>query len=150
MALPVKRKAMAYITHGNRLLVFREPDFPEAGVQVPGGSMSPDERPEETVMREAFEETGLSELRLATYLGDVQRDFSSRGRFEIHHRHYFHLTIDGDVAESWQHVESDPSEGVHESILFELFWADLPDGVPQLIAHMDEKLPELLTVLGYF
>ena len=34
-----KQKAFAYITHGNRLLVFRHVHHPEAGVQVPVGTV---------------------------------------------------------------------------------------------------------------
>ena len=148
MALPVKLKVMAYITNGTRLLVFRQPDFPEAGIQVPGGSVSPDEPLDLAVIREAYEETGLENLRLEAFLGDTRHDFSPRGRFEIHHRNYYHLTVSSDVQETWHHHEADPSEGVHDRILFELFWADLPDGVPQLISDMDEMLPPLVSRMG--
>jgi 8-oxo-dGTP pyrophosphatase MutT (NUDIX family) len=148
MALPVKLKVMAYITHGTRLLVFREPDFPDAGIQVPGGSVSPAEPLDTAVMREAREETGLESLQLEAFLGETRHDFSPRGRFEIHHRHYFHLTVSGHVQETWHHHETDPSEGVHDSILFELFWVELPDGVPPLISDMDEMLPQLASRMG--
>jgi len=143
MTLPVKLKVMAYITHGSRLLVFRQPEFPEAGIQVPGGSVSPDEPLDAAVLREAHEETGLSGLQIEAFLGDVIHDFSPRSRYEIHHRHYYHLTTSGEVAERWNCYENDPSEGDHTSILFDLFWVDLPDGVPPLIAHMDEMIPYL-------
>jgi 8-oxo-dGTP pyrophosphatase MutT (NUDIX family) len=149
MALPVKLKVLAYVTHGNRLLVFRQPNFPEAGIQVPGGSVHSGESLNGAVMREAVEETGLSGLRPGSYLGDVKQDHSSRGRFEIHHRHYYHLTTEGDVPEVWQHTELDPSEGDYDSVLFELFWVELPDGVPPLISEMDQKIPELLVALGF-
>lgn len=33
------RKVFAYITHGDEIVVFEEPDFPEAGTQVPGGTL---------------------------------------------------------------------------------------------------------------
>lgn len=149
MALPVSLKVKAYITHGSRLLVFRQPDFPEAGIQVPGGSVNDRERLEEAVMREAYEETGITNLKLGAYLGDIKQDLTPRGRHEIHHRHYYHLLADGDVPETWQHVESDPSEGDYDSVLFELYWVELPDGVPPLISSMDEKIPALLRVMGY-
>ena len=38
-----KRKVLAYITQGDRLLVFRQPDYLSWGVQVPGGSIEPGE-----------------------------------------------------------------------------------------------------------
>ena len=34
MILPVRRTVKAYITHRQRLLVFRQPDFPDAGIQA--------------------------------------------------------------------------------------------------------------------
>jgi 8-oxo-dGTP pyrophosphatase MutT (NUDIX family) len=145
LTLPVKLKVMAYITHGTRLLVFRQPEFPDAGIQVPGGSVDPGEPLDCAVLREAREETGLSQLRLEALLGDVRHDWSARGRYEIHHRHYFHLSVTGHLQQTWPHYETDPSEGAHDSILFELFWVDLPDGVPPLISHMDEMLPQLVS-----
>ena len=56
----LKRKAYAYITYEDRLLVFSHPHAPEAGIQVPGGTLNDDERPEDAVTREAREETGLT------------------------------------------------------------------------------------------
>ncbi|MCI0690634.1 NUDIX hydrolase [candidate division KSB1 bacterium] len=54
----LKHKVFAYITHGHRLLVFRHADFPKAGIQVPAGTIQPNERPDEAVLREVYEETG--------------------------------------------------------------------------------------------
>ena len=33
----IKRKVYAYLVHAGKLRVFRHRDFPEAGIQVPGG-----------------------------------------------------------------------------------------------------------------
>jgi 8-oxo-dGTP diphosphatase len=146
---PITYKALAYITNRDRLLVFRQPDFPDAGIQIPGGSMDPDELPAAAALREAFEETGLSELTMSSYLGRVEHDLTRYGQVGWLHRHYFHLTIDGDVPETWQHRELFPSEGEHESVLFEFFWVELPDAVPPMIGDRDEMIPELLRALGY-
>ena len=40
---PVIKKVFAYITNQNRLLVFRHLDFPEAGIQVPAGTVMANE-----------------------------------------------------------------------------------------------------------
>lgn len=144
----VKRRAMAYITHGEQLLVFRHVNDPEAGIQVPGGTVEPDEQPVDAVLREAFEETGLEGLRLGAFLGEAEFDLTPYGRDGIQHRFYYHVTADGPVPEVWQHIERDPSEGDEEEILFECYWVELPEGVPELIASMDEKLPELLAMMG--
>ena len=52
----------AYITRAEQLLVFKQVDFPEAGIQIPGGTIESGELPEDPVLREAFEETGLKRL----------------------------------------------------------------------------------------
>jgi 8-oxo-dGTP pyrophosphatase MutT (NUDIX family) len=41
-------------------LIFSHPDYPEAGLQVPAGTLEPGEHPEAGVLREAYEETGLT------------------------------------------------------------------------------------------
>jgi len=65
-----KNKMLVYITHANRLLVFRHPHHPEAGIQVPTGTIEQGESPEDAALREAFEETGLSNLEIGTFLGE--------------------------------------------------------------------------------
>jgi len=144
----VRRKAFAYITHGSRLLVFSHPHAPEAGIQVPAGTIRPGERPEEAVMREAVEETGLAGLRLAAYLGEARRDMSDFGLDEIHHRHFYHLRCESDPPERWQHHEADAGDGSAEPILFEFFWARLPHGVPELIADHGCLIPRLVERLA--
>ncbi len=127
-------KAFAYITHRERLLVFRHPDAPEAGIQVPAGTIKPGETPEEAVLREVMEETGLVELSLVGKLGISDFDMSPFGKPEVQRRHFFHLRLEEAPPETWRHEERDPSEGGDASIVFEFFWAPLPDGLPQLIA----------------
>lgn len=47
------KKAFTYILYGERILLFREPDFPEAGLQVLAGTVDPGGSPEQTLWREA-------------------------------------------------------------------------------------------------
>jgi 8-oxo-dGTP pyrophosphatase MutT (NUDIX family) len=140
---PTIRKAFAYITHRDRLLVFSHPLEPSAGLQVPAGTMLDGEAPEVGALREAREETGLEDLRVVRFLGEMQRNRADVGKAEIHHRFFFHLICHGDPPERWQHYEPDPSDG-SESPLFEFRWARLPDGVPDLIAGHGEMLPALI------
>ncbi|MDP9356129.1 MAG: NUDIX domain-containing protein [Chloroflexota bacterium] len=142
-----KRKAFAYITHGDRLLVFRHPAVADAGIQVPAGSVREGETPNDAVMREAHEETGLSGLMLVRPLGEQQRDMSDFGLDEMHHRYFFHLRCTREPRSVWQHYERDPSDGSSAPILFEFFWARLPDGVPILIADHDKQIPQLIELL---
>lgn len=145
----VKNKVFAYITHSNHLLVFTHPHVPEAGIQVPAGTVEAGEQPEEAVMREAFEETGLTELTLDCFLGTQERDLSDFGLDEIHHRRFYHLRCSGNAPATWQHEERFPSDDAqHVPILFEFFWVQLPDGVPPLIADHGVMLPKLFEMLS--
>lgn len=64
------QKVTAFITRkrlfGTQLLVFQHPT---AGIQLPAGTVEMGEDLETAVLREAFEETGLSQLNLKKYLG---------------------------------------------------------------------------------
>lgn len=116
-------KALAYITHGQRLLVFRQPDFPDAGIQVPGGSVEAGEALEAAALREAREETGLGELVVQSYLGSVEYEL----KVDVgppHLRHFFHLAYGGQSRARWEHVESRPSLG-GPPVRFELWWEPL-------------------------
>jgi 8-oxo-dGTP diphosphatase len=145
-------KAFAYITYQDKLLVFSHPDFPEAGIQVPAGTIKPGEAPEEAAWREAEEETGLKGLRLAHFLGEQVRDMADCGLDEIHHRYFYHFECTSEPPTVWRHNEDDPSDGSPAPIVFELFWANLPDGVPPLttdhgfmLARLEEHgIPEKL------
>ena len=79
----IRRKAFAYITQGHRLLVFTHPDAPEAGTQVPAGTIEHGETPEDAALREAREETGLSLLTVVRFLGTSRYDRSLFGRDEV-------------------------------------------------------------------
>ena len=143
-----RQKVYAYITHRDRLLVFTQPaTLEESGIQVPGGTMEPDEEPEQAVMREAYEETGLDGLEFVRFLGSRDRDFRPFGDDEIHHRHFFHLTCTETPPEQWDHFEQYPSDGSPGPIRFSLFWAVLPDDVPELVGEMGALLPELMESL---
>ena len=139
----LKQKAFAYITYGDSLLVFSHPDFPEAGIQVPAGTIEPGEEPGAAALREAYEETGLSGLRLVTPLGEQVRDATPFGKDEVHHRYFFHLRCTETPPQTWRHWEESPSDG-SERVAFDFFWAPLPDGVPPLIAGHDAYLPLLI------
>jgi 8-oxo-dGTP pyrophosphatase MutT (NUDIX family) len=148
MMTPVIHKVFAYITHRNRLLVFRHVDFPEAGIQVPAGTVKPGEDLTVAVLREAQEETGLPDLTTKTYLGQQIRNMEDVGKLEIHHRHFYHLVCGGEPPDQWHHDETDPSEGGSSPIRFAFFWAAIPDEVPELICDHGILLPNLEKAMG--
>lgn len=139
----VVRKAFAYVTSGSRLLVFTHPLFPEAGIQVPAGTMKPGERPADAALREAIEESGLPTLRIERFIGRDVFDARTVGREEYNDRWFFHIVCEGDVPETWSHGEHDASDGTSGIIPFDFFWVDLASGVPSLIAGHGRFIPEL-------
>jgi ADP-ribose pyrophosphatase YjhB (NUDIX family) len=131
-------KVYAYITHGDDLLVFEQPDAAAAGVQVPGGSVEARETLIDAVMREAREESGLEELRCVRFLGS--RVFAPTPGM-IHRRHFFHLESPNRVAETWDHLEEHPSSG-GAPIAFRLRWVSRVTR-PRLAAELDVLLDQL-------
>jgi 8-oxo-dGTP pyrophosphatase MutT (NUDIX family) len=146
--IPVRRKAFAYITFGTRLLLFTHPDVPEAGIQVPAGTMEAGESPIEAVLREATEETGLTDLRVVRWIGRALFDARPYGRHEFNDRWFFHLECGDSPPETWEHGEHFPSDGSPGPILFRFFWVDLASDVPDLTAGHDRFIPELRRILA--
>jgi 8-oxo-dGTP pyrophosphatase MutT (NUDIX family) len=140
MSSRITEKVIAYITSADRLLVFAHPYHPEAGIQVPAGTVEPGEPIEAAVLREAREETGLEELEIRAYLGAQVHDLAAYGRSGLLRRHFFHLVFHGEAPSRWTHFEMHPSEGAPDPIEFELYWVQLPSEVPNLAGQQDELL----------
>jgi ADP-ribose pyrophosphatase YjhB (NUDIX family) len=62
------RRVVAYVLRDRELLVFEHRDFPDAGTQVPAGTVEENEAVEVAVVREVCEETGVY-ARLVRELG---------------------------------------------------------------------------------
>lgn len=140
-------KVAAYITCENQLLVFTHVDYPQAGIQVPAGTVAEEESLDDAVLRKAFEETGLPNLQIKSFLGTRIYDLPSvDGRDNVIHRHYYHLKLPAPIKiHRWQHWEKSPSEGTVEPILFELFWVSLTEEIPELSGELGDLLDDLIT-----
>jgi len=143
----IVHKVLAYITHRDRLLVFSHPYAPEAGIQVPGGTVREGEQPALAVVREAAEETGLNCLRMHAFLGQFDQYVPEHD--ELWRRHLYHLVCEGQPPSRWRHQEAEPADGSPGPITFEFFWVRLPDEVPALAPGHDRMLPELLALLSH-
>ncbi|WP_437292815.1 NUDIX hydrolase [Sorangium sp. So ce426] len=140
-------KAFAYITNGGRLLVFEHADFPEAGLQVPAGTILPGEPPDTAVVREAREETGLGAFSAVEFIGTSEFDARRMGKEEMHLRHFFHLPVVAPVPERWRHHERDGSDGAREPIAFDLYWLPMSIAAARLIADHGQLIAALRDVL---
>jgi 8-oxo-dGTP diphosphatase len=140
MSEVVVRKVVAYVTQGDRLLVFRHTRHPEAGIQVPAGTIEEREGPGQAVLREVWEETGLDGLEIRSVLGMRRISLLVGGRAEVHVRHFFHLVLRGEAPARWTHFEEHPSDGSPAPIEFEFYWVRFPGEVPELAGGQGELL----------
>jgi 8-oxo-dGTP pyrophosphatase MutT (NUDIX family) len=122
------------------LLVFEHaPEYPTAGIQVPAGGLETGETIKAGALREAFEETGLTDLTFQSYLGSNKHFYGSR-KPQIWHFVWLTTT---DSRDSWEHLaEEDPEESYTFYHRFE--------PLENVVLHydMDAMLPELAQQLG--
>jgi len=131
-------KALAYVTCEGHLLVFRQPEAPTQGVQVPGGSIEPSEDPLQAAVRETREETGLLDLETQAYLGCAKYELKVDPG-PPHLRHYVHLTCAARREQRW--VWTERASGSRGAVR-ELWWEPLQSVT--LDWEMDALLPRLL------
>lgn len=114
----LKKKVIVYVISDYKLLVFRHVDFSyeEVGIQVPAGTIEPNESPEAAAIRELQEETGYSCFKILTKLGIQEYDMTPYRR-EIQERHFFLAEPTESLPERWVSNEG--------SINFECFWIPL-------------------------
>jgi ADP-ribose pyrophosphatase YjhB (NUDIX family) len=138
-------KVIAYVTREREgrteLLVFKHRDSPEAGVQVPAGTMHEGESPEEGLVREVLEETGLGDLEVGELLAVYEIIHPVSGR--THRRHVFHMTAPAKTPDAWEWLETGGGEMTEEEgFLFQLYWVDL-QGQIELAGNQGDYLPLL-------
>lgn len=138
--LPLHAKVVAYITRGHELLVFTQPEFPEAGTQVPAGTLEPGEDPAIGVLREIQEETGL-ELSNPVLLEVYECDLRP-WKEERHLRHVFHVIAPENTPDAWTCWERHACDGT-DSIEFHLRWVNMFDMPEELAGYQGDVLPKL-------
>ena len=116
------------------LLLFTHVDYPDAPIQIPGGSIEPDEDPLLAAKRELAEESGLVGLPLLRYLGVSEADSTSVPK-AVQQRHCYLFDGSG-LADHWVHTV----EGIGEDLglRFEYRW------------HVISPEFRLVNDLGYF
>jgi 8-oxo-dGTP diphosphatase len=141
--IPTVAKVAAFVTSGDRLLVFRKPLHPGTGTQVPAGTVEQGESPEDAVIRECSEETGLVGFKLLRLLHHGLVDMRRFGRDELHDRWCFHLAPPPQIPEAWRHGEAHPSSGPDAYIPYDFFWMPLAEAERQLRAENHPALAAL-------
>jgi ADP-ribose pyrophosphatase YjhB (NUDIX family) len=141
----ILHKVVAYITRergGRReLLVFRHRDFPDAGVQVPAGTVNDGEAIEDALAREVLEETGLAGVDIVRKLGVFHYRHPVTKR--LHVRNVFHLRAAPDTPDAWEWTETSGGHAPEEEwYVFCFYWADLAGHI-ELAGHQADYLTEL-------
>lgn len=126
-------KALAHITrqHNNdaQLLVFTHRDYPEAGLQIPAGTVEEGEEIEHALFREIQEESGLvpDDLKLIRKLAV----FESQEWGTI--RHVFHLATTKPLPDSWNCLtndyDNDEARARDERLVFCYRWESLKNKI---------------------
>lgn len=128
-------KVLAYITRGDELLVFEHAGNPDAGIQVPAGTVEPGESLEKAVLREVQEETGLDITDQPRSLGRFE--WFRKDRNEIHGRNVFHFEIETDE-EEWLHAVD--GKGEDQELVFQFYWLPIAKVAPILAADQGAYL----------
>lgn len=139
------RKVLIYATSAKGLLVFDEPEFPHVALQVPGGTVEPDEPIEAAALREFEEETGLALSLPPTLIETVDYSFTRDGVMHTHRRSYFHVQLGNDLPTEWRHHEMMAFDG-SPPIEFRFFWLPIQQAKSSLGYGMDALLNRLAGV----
>ena len=139
MTVLYKKKVHAYVTREKegamQLLVFKHRDTPEAGIQVPGGTVDEGETLEAAILREVQEESGLRHLCIERFLADYIIHVKEKKEYQK--CHFFHVTLLTDVKDSWEHIVSAGEED--EGLVFCYEWIDIAK-YPELAGKQGEFL----------
>ncbi len=138
---------LAYVTciieGAPQLLVHRHRDFPEAGLQVPAGTIDAGEAPEAAVVRELWEESGLKEVHLRAMIGRYVYKAQWDGSF--HDRHVFHIEYLGPKTEAWDHEVS--AGQLDKGLVFRYEWLPLAGDI-DLAGGQGDQLKALIARIG--
>ncbi|MEH1916732.1 NUDIX hydrolase [Nostoc sp.] len=139
---PIIKKAIAYVTNKDELMVFTHTDFPDAGVQVPAGTVEESEEPSEAVLREVYEESGVKGVCIIELLGIYQYNMTPY-RNEIQECYVYHLELTQSTPPTWRHWEIHPSTSKNP-IAFDFYWVKLDSSNVALAGGQGHFLSKLV------
>lgn len=108
---------------------------PEAGWQIPKGTIDPGELPKAAVLREVEEETGLTGPRAVHPLGSWVQATSGG---DLQRWHGFVLVAPDDTPDRWDHAASGSPE--EDGLLFSFRWVPLSPWVLEVLPPLFHEL----------
>ncbi len=135
----IRRRAYIYLTGlgelGLEAAVFRHPDFEAMtlGIQVPGGTIEPEETPEVGALREALEESGVDGFAAVPHLATDVRSYPT----EVTERFFYQFRVHADVPDTRNHTVSDGK--LDKGMVFEYSWLGVTEA-KRVLSHMGDYL----------
>lgn len=133
--MPQIKKAYAYITRVSdgrlQLLVFQHKNIPEAGIQIPKGTVKEDEDTFSAVIREVQEETGIQTFEVGKLIAS---DYWENDDGAMHNR-YFYKIICHEMADEWEYNPT--GGGEEEGLTFQFFWISSDEEFELIRGHSD-------------
>jgi 8-oxo-dGTP pyrophosphatase MutT (NUDIX family) len=131
---PIK-KAYGYVTRvldeKTQVLVFRHKDIPEAGIQIPKGTVKEEEDTYNAVIREIKEETGIQSFKVNNLISE---DYWKNDDGSIHNRYFYKIDCN-EIADEWEH---NPTGGGEETgLTFQFFWVSSDEEIELIRGHAD-------------
>ncbi len=128
------------------LLVFDHADAPEAGTQVPGGTVQHGEAVERAALRELAEETGVVEARVLGLIGPYLERMPDGGMVI---RHVAAVSLGALKDDAWRHVVT--GAGIDAGLSFDCYLTNARDPVPLVpgqAEHLDTTLRRFLDAVS--
>lgn len=145
--MKTKLKVLAYITREKNdnieLLVFNHKDHPEAGLQVPGGTVEESERLVDAIYREIKEETGIVQEHLTFIKKLFTYNYVPINKDIIYERNFFHFNYLGEQNVWDQLVLCD---GEDDGLTFQFHWVGVKS-LPLLAGEQGIALDFLKNVM---
>lgn len=132
---------LAYITKGEgrhrKILVYEHKEQPEAGLQVPGGTIERNELLLDALYREIEEESGITRDELHLQGKVKSSKYFPRDRNVVYNRTIFHFSYIGDDRTEWDYqVEGN---GKDRGLVLSYRWIPL-NALPKLAAKQGEAI----------
>jgi 8-oxo-dGTP diphosphatase len=135
-------KVVAYVTRlrgsQHELLVFEHRDHPEAGLQVPAGTIDPGEPPEAAAARELAEETGVH-AKASSRIDVYEWQNPTTGHW--HRRHVYHFDAPANLPDRWEHVVTAGEED--RGLVFICHWLEIDQAAERLCSDQGHSLRRL-------
>ncbi|WP_157087764.1 NUDIX hydrolase [Oceanobacillus damuensis] len=128
------KKAYGYVIRKKngkmQVLVFQHP-IPEAGIQIPKGTVNDQEDTYNAVIREIEEETGLKNFVVENL---IVEDNWKNDDGAIHNRFFYRINV-SDAPDEWDYQPT--GGGDEEELTFHYFWISSKDEVELIRGHED-------------